>query len=257
MIDTGDLLPIVVDEVSPQKNPRNLRRLIIDVLFGVIAPIATLIFDPAIFRGGIESGLPVLAQWRVFAYIAIPIGVAVFTLWLSLRFRLKAWSGMVAGVLFAGAVFSLLIGIAILPITLFGLLLGIGILGFIPFITAVIFFRNALQAFNYVGKQLNLQGMVGSFLLGALMSVTIPAAAQLWTANYVQDAEVQIIAGDVTQAEVGLADLRRAFWCELYCYRDLEVAYPNETDPTRRQRLASAYLELTGREIEWRRYSSD
>lgn len=247
--------PAPVDAV-PKKSPPKWRRLITDIVFGVVAPILSLIFDPIVFRGSGSLGLQsaVLAQWRVFAYVAIPLGVVVLVLWLWKRYALKFWSGFVAGVMFTGAIFSLLVGLAILPTTLIGLLLGIGILGFIPFVTAFVLFRNARDALNYAGKQLNFSGILGTLVLGMVASVAIPAAAHVAASAYVHNAEAQIITGNTQEVEAGLANLQRAFWCDLDCFRELEDAYNFEKDKTRRDSLATTYHELTGNDITWRSY---
>jgi hypothetical protein len=255
MTNSIDLQPLAVDDVSPKKTPRNLRRLITDVLFGVVAPILTLIFDPVVFRGGDELGSPILARWRVFAYIAIPLGVAVMAVWLWLRFRLKAWSGVIAGALFTGAMFSLLVGIAILPATLIGLLLGIGVLGFIPFLTAFVFFRNGLQAFNQAGKHLNLSGIVASFMLGVVLSLTIPVAVHLEAEAYVSEGLRQVLVDDQQTVNAGIQRLKSAFWCDIDCYSSLELSYETRSGSAQGDLLANAYREITGRDIEWQHYS--
>jgi hypothetical protein len=256
MTETSDVQPVEIDDVAPKKTPRNLRRLITDVLFGVIAPIGTLIFDPIVFRSG--DGYPILPQWRVFAYIAIPLSVIVMAVWLWLRVRLKAWSGVIAGALFTGALFSLLVGIAILPATLIGLLLGIGVLGFIPFFTAFVFFRNGLQAFNQAGKHLNPNGIFASFMLGMVVSLIIPAGVHLGAAASVSEGIREVLTDDPQTVKVGIPRLKRAFWCELDCYESLELSYETRSGSEQGTLLADAYHEITGRDIDWRRsYYSD
>jgi hypothetical protein len=243
-------------DAVPKKSPLKWRRLITDIVFGIVAPILSLIFDPIVFRGsgsfGMQSAL--LTQWRVFAYVAIPLSVFVLVLWLWKRYALKGWSGFVAGILFTGSIFSLLVALAILPTTLIGLLLGIGILGFIPFVTAFVLFRNARDALNFAGKRLNFSGLLGTLLLGMVASVAIPAAVHVAASAYVQNAETQIITGNTQEMEACLANLQRAFWCDLDCFRDLEDAYTFEKDKTLRDNLANAYRELTGNDITWRSY---
>jgi hypothetical protein len=244
-----------------KKSPVQWGRLIADILFGVIAPILSLIFDPIVFRGGtglFGTGSPVLPQFRVFAYIAIPIGVLTLTVWLWRRFRLRIWSGFIGGILFAGALFSLLVGLLILPVTLFGIVLGIGLLGFIPFITAIVLFRNARQAINYAGKQLNTQGVVVSVILGMVVGFAIPSAFHLGAAAYVTEGVEQVRSDDVQTVEAGTERLKNAFWCDVDCFRQLETAYEAPISEARRMMLAEAYHEITGRDIDWRtRYFSD
>jgi hypothetical protein len=228
------------------------------VLFGVVAPILALIFDPIVFRSSFGSSFPAtLPHLRVFAYIAIPIGVLTLALWLWKRFRLGAWSGFVAGVLFAGALFAFLLGLVLLPVTLIGLFFIIGIFGLIPFATCTTFLRNAFEALNQAGKHLNLTGIVGSFLLGIIISAGIPALIQIGTSAYVNNAVEQIIDGDMPTAEAAFEQLKGVFWCELDCYTQLESAHFREADGTRRAYLEKVYFELTGYDIDWRTLYSD
>jgi hypothetical protein len=259
MTQAAEFQPQSIDPLK--KSPVQWRRLITDILFGVIAPILSLILDPIVFRGGtglLGSGSPVLPQFRVFAYVAIPIGVITLTGWLWRRFHLHAWSGFIGGILFAGALFSLLVGLLILPVTLFGIVLGIGLLGFIPFFTAIVLFRNAREAINDVGNQLNVKGVVASVVLGMVVAVAIPGAIHLGAEAYVTGGIEQVRSDDIQTVKAGTEWLKNAFWCDADCFRPLETAYEAPISESRRMMLAAAYRQITGRDIDWRtRYFSD
>jgi hypothetical protein len=98
-----------------------------------------------VFKGTF-LGFPWLGDYQVLAYLVGAIEMAVFIVWRTFRTQLTTFSAPFAGVLFAGGLFSTLIGIAILPLSLFGLLLFIGILGFTPFLTAFVYFRSGVRA---------------------------------------------------------------------------------------------------------------
>jgi len=68
MSNAAEMNALLVDDNPPKKSPIHWRWLITDVLFGVVAPILSLIFDPVVFRGnaGLGFGSPLLAQNRVF-----------------------------------------------------------------------------------------------------------------------------------------------------------------------------------------------
>ena len=116
-----------------------------DGIFGVILPVLCFVADPIVFKGGVFSG-PFFEDFKVLAYLTSAIEIAVFIVWRSFRTHLTTFSAPFAGVLFAGGLFSTVIGIVILPLTLFGLLLLIGVLGFIPFLTAFTYFRSSVRA---------------------------------------------------------------------------------------------------------------
>ena len=118
-----------------------------DGIFGVILPILCFVVDPIVFRGGFFGG-PMLDGYQALAYLVSVVEIGVFIVWRTFRKQLVAFSAPFAGVLFAGGFFASAIGLAILPVSMFALLVVIGILGFIPFFTAFVYFRSAVRAMN-------------------------------------------------------------------------------------------------------------
>jgi hypothetical protein len=116
-----------------------------DGIFGVILPVLCFVADPIVFKGGVMDA-PWLEHYQVLAYLVSVVEMGVFIVWRTFRKQLTAFSAPFAGVLFAGGLISTSIGIAILPLTLFGLLVLIGILGFVPFLTAFVYFRSGVRA---------------------------------------------------------------------------------------------------------------
>ena len=110
-----------------------------DICFGLIAPILCVIYDPAVFRSGGVPSSAFLNTVSLFAYLEIAIGVLALGYYLLVR---RA-STFLSGVLYGGALFSLLLGLAMLPLTLLGLMLLIGVFGFTPFLSGFVFWRNA------------------------------------------------------------------------------------------------------------------
>ena len=123
---------------------------IFDLIFGVIAPILCLVFDPGIIRPPNDpclGSLTVFNRYAMFMYIAIAVGVVALIIWLMLNNMLKNAAPFFAGVFAVGVPFALTIGIVILPMSLYGLLfMGLGLLGFIPFLTALTYLRNCVGA---------------------------------------------------------------------------------------------------------------
>ena len=67
----------------------------------------------------------------------IGVGIATLVLCLSLGSRLGSWGcGIASGVLLACSLFAGGLGLVLLPFSLIGLFALIGVLGFVPFLTA-------------------------------------------------------------------------------------------------------------------------
>jgi hypothetical protein len=113
-----------------------------DLIVGVLLPLFCLVADPIVFSR-YDS---ILTRYRWLAYTFIVIEVVVLGLWLALRRRLTGSAAFFVGPLGAGGVFAFLIGLGILPISVVGMLVVIGVLGFTPFFTSVVFFRNGVRA---------------------------------------------------------------------------------------------------------------
>jgi hypothetical protein len=230
-------------QISPEVTPQQIA---FDVIFGILVPILALVFDPIVFRGYYVF----LAPFRIFAYVAIALGTIALALWLRLFPHLSRWSGFFAGIFFAGEVFALLLGLALLPLSLPGLLVLIGILGLIPFVTSFVFYRNSKRARRLAQASPARVWQVGSFLLGILLVIGVPAATHVLTNRFVSQSVDDILAGDPQTAQSAALRLKSAFWCDETCYVDITWAYERETDGVRRQILRQAYEQITGQDIE-------
>src|SRR5690349_1892220 len=117
-----------IEEHTQMPAPRLAVR--VDLIFGIIAPLLCLFFDPAIFRSDRLAGRGLLSQVRLFGYVEIAASAAVLGYYLVKRQA----SPLLAGALMGGSIFALSLGILMLPISFVGLFVLIGILGFIPFL---------------------------------------------------------------------------------------------------------------------------
>jgi hypothetical protein len=117
-------------------------KYILNVFGGVIGPVICLLLDPIVFRG---EGY--LADIATISYISIAIGVVVFTLWIASTSCNPIISHIIGGILLGGSLVALLFGLVLLPASILGILFwGMGLLGFIPFLTAVAFFEQGRRA---------------------------------------------------------------------------------------------------------------
>src|SRR5687768_12115342 len=115
------------------------RQRVFDAVAGIALPLVCLITDPGVFAGW---------PYRPVAYTFIGTEIVVLAAWLVLERRLQTSALFFAGPLVAGGGFAFALGVALLPLSVFGLLLLIGILGFTPFFTAFSFARGGLRAFR-------------------------------------------------------------------------------------------------------------
>lgn len=226
---------------------RNVSRpqRIFDLIAGVLLPIACLVADPIVFKGGGFGG-PLLRPLALFAYLFIGIEIGALLLWLRSRLA-PAFS---AGVLLTGGLVSLLLGIVLIPFSLLGLLVAIGALGFSPLVASFAYWRHGLRALAAARERGPARRWLASAGLGVLLAVSIPALAQWSVSREVTRGVAAIVAGE---AEGARSASRRLRWLSPVADIDrLVAAYVRETDPLRRERLADAYVRITGTGIEQR-----
>ncbi|HVG28723.1 MAG TPA: hypothetical protein VM864_03290 [Pyrinomonadaceae bacterium] len=228
------------------------RQKIFDALVGVALPLACLYFDPIVFRTA-SFGAPVLGRYRLFAYAVIGLEVALLALWLALGKRVGEWGGMMGGALLAGALFSLAVGVALLPYSVMGLMVLVGALGFSPFLTAFVYWRNGRRALQASAARLEGTRRALALAFGAALALGPPAYAHLRVAHAVGRAVEQLTGGDEAQAFAATRRLKVFGWIAPSEFDSLVGAYARETDAAKKVRLARAYRELTGREGETRR----
>jgi hypothetical protein len=149
-------------------------------------------------------------------------------------------------VLFAGALFAGGLGVVLLPFSVIGLVAIIGLLGFVPFLTAVVYYVNAVEAYHHARKVARGQRRFGSALLGALLVIGVPGAVQALVSLAVQSAIRDLAAGK------SAAMLTLRGWYRFAPRDSLVWSYAAERDPVRKQRLANAYKELNGEDVESR-----
>lgn len=152
-----------------------------DVIFGVVMPVFCFYFDPVVFRGGFVNDDGLYAAARFYAYTISALEMVALCAWLSAAGRGGRGPAALAGVLFAGAMFAFVVGVAILPWSAVGLIVLIGALGFVPFLTALVYMRNAWRAANAAGRAgPGLQGWAAAaFGCGFLFALAVPTVVRL------------------------------------------------------------------------------
>lgn len=236
------------------KPEATLAQLIFDVTIGMVLPVLCLVFDPIVFRSG-SFGSPLLSRFQLFAYSVIAVEIGALGVWLACGRRVGVWCGVLAGIMYAGVFFSLIVGLFLLPFSVLGLMFIIGLLGFAPFLTAIIYGRNARRARQASGAQLSRGGLFVTFALGATLALGAPAFADWRVGTLVKQSVAQVVGEDNALANDAVRRLRYVNWAAGGELDRIVRAYKEETDPLRKERLARAYQEITGGgDIESRLY---
>ena len=118
-----------------------------DIAFGIALPVLCFVLDPVVFKGWFLEGKGFYGRWQSYAYTVGALEMVALAAWLLRAGGAGRPPAALGGVLFAGGIFSLVVGVAILPLSLLGLIFFLaGVFGFIPFPTAVIYLRNGWRA---------------------------------------------------------------------------------------------------------------
>jgi hypothetical protein len=183
-----------------------------DVLFGIIAPILALYFDPIVFRADYLycfTQAPPGSNFALAAYLAIALGMLTLAMWLLLARRLGPLTGFVAGILLAGGMFAGGIGVLLLPpISIF---FGSGVLGpfcicflALPLFTAITYARNgvraARRAYRSAQTTRGRTAMTASMILGAVLVLGLPALAN-WQAHIAIHQASEVLVSNPSDSE--------------------------------------------------------
>jgi len=225
-------------------------QLIFDLICGVIGPILCFVFDPIVFQGGL-AGPPFLPDYQGVVYLFSGVEIILLCLWLASGKGNEVSNALIGGALLTGGLFCLTIAILLFPLSLIGLAVGIGLFGFTPFFTGIVYLRNGWRALHSdadKSSRLTRAGAVCGFLLVA----AIPIVLSLQMRSIVSKSVNEIIRADPVRAPYAAqqlavlrffasADVDRIVW-----------AYASETDENRKQLLKSCYREITGKDIDRR-----
>jgi hypothetical protein len=225
-------------------------QLVFDIAFGLVAPILCFFFDPIVFKGGL-MGPPILQPYQLFVYAVTALEVSLLAGSMLFGRRLGTWSRVIGGALISGSVVSAVIGVTILPYSLMGLAVAIGLLGFIPFVTAFVYLRAGWRALKNEDKK-PAASLAGALLAGAILSLGIPALVGLYVSRSASHSIDTILHGNTQQAEIAVGHLR---WLPFIPQQNLEPlvqSYLIEKDPNRKVIIKNSYQALTGEDIEIR-----
>jgi hypothetical protein len=217
-----------------------------DLCVGIIAPLLCAFFDPAVFRSNGIFGGGILNQVRLFGYLEIAMGVAALAYYLVAR---RA-SLSLAGVLYAGALFSFLVGLAILPFSILGMFVLIGVFGLTPFFSSFVYLRNGYRCWRELSQHSTRQASFLVVGVAFILTLGMPLALQISASRMANRALVVLQSGSEEDSVRALQTLERMRFAANP--DDIVLAYQKTKDEKQRARLAQAFQMLAGRNIEER-----
>jgi hypothetical protein len=229
---------------------RTQPQLIFDLIFGVFGPIACFAFDPVVFQSSF-LGPPLFGEQQILVYTLSALEIIVLCVWLIFGGSLRFLNAFIGSFLIWGGIASASIGLILFQYSLFGIMFfGIGLLGFTPFVTAVVYGRNGFRAWNIASGNSPLLLRAGSLFLSLTVALGAPVVISTTIRSYVDKAVSEILKGDSQQARAAVEGLRPLTYLARSELNKLVNAYMAETDPIRKQHLKNCYEQITGESIE-------
>jgi hypothetical protein len=221
-----------------------------DWIFGVVLPVICFVADPVVFKGGLADE-PFLGTFKPLAYVLSFVSVMAMAAWLIWGAKLKWLNAFLAGLFAVGGVISLAVGIVLLPVSLLGLLILIGILGFTPLLTALVFLRNSARAFDAAKPFFEKRVLINSFMLSAVFSVALPTVLNI----QIKRALDAMRHGDAATVRAQAKNLK--YVAPLADLDGLARQYAfskDEHNKEKRAAIAEVYKELTGEDVKDRSF---
>jgi hypothetical protein len=224
-------------------------QILFDVTFGVIAPILCFVFDPIVFRSWL-FGPPLLGEYQTVVYLFSGLQITLLCFWLLTGSGGKVSNSFIGGTLLSGAIFCLIAGFVLTPFSLLGLIYGLGVFGFTPFLTMLVYLRNSVRAVQ-AGRNdpVSLSDAMIS-VSGILLATALPLLLSLQIHAVLSRAVTEIVEGDPQHA---MFAAHRVMPLRFFAGTELDpivVAYTATSDEKRKELLKSCYREITGDSIE-------
>jgi hypothetical protein len=226
--------------------PPTRRQTTFDVIFGILLPIICLYFDPGILRRYPPVFWPI--DVAVFVYCFSAFAILALSVWLTLRPQSESLAGFHAGILLSAAICSFVIGVAIFPLTIVGIFLLVGFLGFVPFVTAFVYLRNGIRAVNHAKKSVVKSALIWPAVISGILVVGLPALAEWRVSRIASQSMNEILYDDSAPVEAATERFKYFRW--LADDDKIMGEYERESSPEHKQRLAKAYKEITGQDLE-------
>ena len=223
-----------------------------DSLFAIVLPILFLVLDPVVFKSPRFLGPAYLEDYQLLAYLFCSLEIGLFLTWRTFRLPLRRFSSAFAGAFFAGAMFSTVIGIVILPLSLLGLMFVLGVFGFTPFITAFVFLRNGVRAGRININGSALRSRLSTAALGAALVIGMPSAVHAKVEHDVSTMVATLISGSAPEAEAAAQRLMSCHYVSRKHSEEIVAAYASESNTAKRALFERTYKEITGDDLQWK-----
>ena len=232
------------------------RDLAMHVTLGIVIPAVMLRFDPFVLGG--QDGDSLVGSLSAGVYVLMFLSMTAFLGRLILGRGAPRLSWLLGGARFAGSLVSGLLGTVMLPLSVLGIrVYGLGLLGFYPFVSAILYFRTARSALwetrgfgepaspNSPARRVRLAWALGGFA----MVLTIPAV--LWfAANRELDRLTAAAHAGMNFSKVDWQVERYLTWAG---DSDRILRQFREAQPGQEQRdLDLLYRQLSGRDAQTR-----
>jgi len=150
-----------------------------DWTFGVFLPLICFYFDPVVFRSWFgDAGL--LGYFQVFAYALGFLSVLSLAAWLLWREKMRSLGAWLSGVLLAASLVSFALGVVLFPLSTLGFVFLIGVLGYTPLFSSLIYLRNGVRAARGAAPFVEKRLLRHIVVLAGIASVALP-----WVLNQV------------------------------------------------------------------------
>jgi len=223
--------------------PPTSRPVVVGWAFGIVLPMLCLVADPGVLRAsGFGMGPPLLGSHAAAVYALVFPAMALLAVWLHRR----KGGIFVAGPLLAGGVLAVAVGIALLPWSIPLSLVGIGLLGLVPFGTALVYFGNGLSALREArARHAAARAYLVAGVLG-LAAVGLPLAAQASVDRRAREVLQAAQSGDAARQARAVAALRTFGWLA-----DSSAVFDawRYADPQVQERIERAWYDATGQEL--------
>ncbi len=224
------------------------KQKIFDWIFGVGLPVICFVFDPIVFKNN-GVGNAILGNLKPFAYLLSFISVLAMSAWLIWGAKLKVFGVFFAGAFAVGGMISLIVGIVLVPFSLIGLIFLVGILGFTPLFSAIVFLRNAIRAYHAAKPFIEKPILIYSVVLSAIFSLMLPAVVNLEIKRSFEN----IKNGDVQTVRAEAKKLK--YVAPLVNFEGLALLYfssssSEEQRSEKMKEIAEFYEEMTGKDIK-------
>jgi hypothetical protein len=214
-----------------------------DLIFGILAPVICVLLDPAIFRP-FAGGAWFLRHLRLLAYLEMAISIAALTYY---QLTNRA-SSFLAGALCGSAAFAFALGAVMFPMTLIGMLFLIGVLGLTPFFTSFVYLRNAIRCWRVCEARSSRPVGMMPAIFGFILILSAPAIAQKAVFHYGDRALMAVQSGPIEDFNRAVRTLK---WLH-YDTDEIAFTYQKTNDAARRDRLARAFIAITGETVQER-----